>query len=252
LEAIVTKIPALRGIALFAGLLGGVVAASAEGQPPAAPAVIELFTSQGCSSCPKADRLLQTLSERPGVIALSFPVTYWDYLGWKDTLANPENTVRQRGYAAAQGEGQVYTPEAVVNGLKSCVGSDLNAIEDALKATAPVIQREAVPLTAKREGSQFRIEAGAAPGGSQVRSGKIWIAAVRQKAPVTIARGENAGRVVTYINVVRNLVAAGEWQGAPTSYAVPVAPLAKDGDMFVVFLQAERLGPILAALVVTG
>jgi hypothetical protein len=248
----VTKVSTLGGIAL-AGLSGlAALSGLAMGQAPAPVSVIELFTSQGCSSCPPADRLLQALSQRPDIIALSFPVTYWDYLGWKDTLASPENVQRQRGYAAAQGEGQVFTPELVVNGLKVCVGSDLDAIEAALKSTAVTIRKDAVPLSVKRESGQLIIEAGAAPQGSSTKKGKVWIASVQRSSAVTIKRGENAGRVVTYTNVVRELTSAGEWQGAPASYAVPASSLPKGGDMYVVFLQAEMLGPIVAAARVEG
>jgi hypothetical protein len=252
LEALVTKLSFLGGIAL-AGLSGlAALSGVVIGQTAAPVSVIELFTSQGCSSCPPADRLLQVLSQRPDIIALSFPVTYWDYLGWKDTLASPENAQRQRGYANAQGDGQVYTPEVVVNGLKACVGSDLDAIESALKSTALIIRKDAVPLAVKRESGKLVIEAGAAPQDSQYKKGKVWIASVQRSAPVTIKRGENAGRVVTYTNVVRGLIEAGEWQGAAASYAVPAGTLPKGGDMYVVFLQVETLGPIVAAARLEG
>jgi hypothetical protein len=238
---------ALAGLSGLAALSG-----SAMGETAAPVSVIELFTSQGCSSCPPADRLLQVLSQRPDIIALTFPVTYWDYLGWKDTLASPENAQRQRGYAAAHGDGQVFTPELVVNGVKACVGSDLDAIEAALKSTSVIIRKDVVPLTVKRETAQLIIEAGSAPRDSHYKKGKVWIASVQRSAPVTIRRGENAGRVVTYTNVVRGLAEAGEWQGAAASYAVPAGSLPKGGDIYVVFLQAETLGPIVAAARVEG
>jgi hypothetical protein len=248
----VTKLSDLGGIAL-AGLAGlAALAGLAIGQTAAPVSVIELFTSQGCSSCPPADRLLQVLSQRPDIITLSFPVAYWDYLGWKDTLANPENAQRQRGYAAAQADGQVFTPEIIVNGLKACVGSDLDAIESAVQSTAAIIRKDAVPLAVKRESGRLVIEAGAAPRESHIRKGKVWIASVQHSSAVSIMRGENAGRVVTYTNVVRELTAAGEWQGAPASYAIPAGSLPKGGDMYVVFLQAETLGPIVAAARVEG
>jgi hypothetical protein len=252
LEALVTKLSALGGIAL-AGLSGlAALTGLAMGQTAAPVSVIELFTSQGCSSCPPADRLLQVLSQRPDIIALSFPVAYWDYLGWKDTLASPENAERQRGYAAAQGDGQVYTPEIVVNGLKSCVGSDLDAIESAIKSTAVILRNDTVRLAVKRESGQLVIEAGAAPQESHIKKGKVWIASVQRSSAVPIGRGENAGRVVTYTNVVRELHAAGEWQGAAASYAVPDSSLPKGGDIYVVFLQAEALGPIVGAARIEG
>jgi len=214
--------------------------------------VIELYTSQGCSSCPEADQLLNKLARRPDVIALSFPVSYWDYLGWKDTLARPENTERQRRYAKILGEGEVYTPQAIVNGMQNCRGNSLVDIETAVKATVPLIGKEAVPLSARFEGGRLIIDAGAAPRGSRHQKGKVWVASVLSSLTVQITRGENAGNVVTYTNVVRELTEAGEWRGAPVSYALPVSSLAKDGDMFVVFLQTGNLGPIVAAARVSG
>lgn len=245
------KLSAL-GVLAIAGISGwGFEPGFAQDRAPAQFSVIELFTSQGCSSCPPADRLLKKLAERPGVIALSFPVTYWDYLGWKDTLARPENAQRQRRYAAIQG-GEVYTPEAVVNGLKECVGSDLDAIETALKATASIIRKEAVPVSVRHEGEKLVIETGAAPPELQHKTGKVWVASVRHSSDVAIGAGENSGHRVTYTNVVLGLTEAGDWQGAPTSYAVPLSSVPKDGDMIVVFLQASNLGPIVGAVRIQG
>ncbi len=247
-----TKFSALVLLAI-AGIFGmGFKTGFAQGEAsPGRFSVIELFTSQGCSSCPPADRLLKQLAQRPDVIALSFPVTYWDYLGWKDTLARPENAERQRRYAAIQG-GEVYTPEAVVNGLKECVGSDQDAIESALKATTSVIRKEAVPVSVRHEGGKLVIETGAAPAESRHRTGKVWVATVRHSSDVSIGAGENRGRKVTYTNVVLSLTEAGGWQGAPTSYAVPSTLMPNDGDMLVVFLQAEPLGPIVGAARIHG
>ncbi len=223
-----------------------------ENAPSASASFIELFTSQGCSSCPEADQLLEQLAQRPDVIALSFPVSYWDYLGWKDTLARPENTERQRNYAKILGEGDVYTPQAIVNGMQDCVGSNLAAIESAVQSTAPIIGKEAVPLSVHHGDGKLIIDIGAAPAGSRHRKGKVWVATVLRSLTVPIKRGENAGNVVTYTNVVRELTEAGQWEGAPASYAMPVSALPKDGDMLVVFLQAESLGPIVAATRVGG
>jgi hypothetical protein len=215
-------------------------------------AVIELFTSQGCSSCPPADRLLADLAQRPGIIALSFPVTYWDYLGWRDTLARPENAQRQRNYALARGDGQVYTPQVIVNGVEGCVGSNLAAIESAVQSTSTIVAKDAVPLLVKRENGQLFIETGGAPPGAKHKSGTVWVASVSHTATVPITKGENAGSHVTYTNVVRGLTAAGEWQGQPTSYALPLSAVPKDGDMLVVFLQEENLGAIVAAARIDG
>jgi len=214
--------------------------------------VIELYTSQGCSSCPEADHLLNKLAQRPDVITLSFPVSYWDYLGWKDTLARPENTERQRSYAKILGDGEVYTPQVIVNGMRNCLGNRLADIERAVKSTAPLIGKEAVPLAAHIENSRLVIDAGEAPPGSRHQKGKVWVASVLSSLTVQITRGENAGNVVTYTNVVRELMEAGEWAGAPVSYALPLNSLSKDGDVFVVFLQTDALGPIVGATRVAG
>jgi hypothetical protein len=240
------------GALAIAGISGlGFEPCFAQAAGPAQPSVVELFTSQGCSSCPPADRVLRQLSERPDVIALSFPVTYWDYLGWKDTLARPENSERQRRYAAVQGS-EVYTPEAVVNGVKECVGSDLGAIESALKATASLLRKESVPLSVRQESGKLVIETGAAPPDSEHKTGKVWVAAVRQSADVAIAAGENKGQKITYTNVVLGFTEAGGWHGAPASFAIPSSAIPKDRDMLVVFLQAEPLGAIVGAARVRG
>ena len=122
--------------AMFAGLALPISAArAAEGQEPAAAnkAVVELFTSQGCSSCPPADALLGRLVEDKSVVALSFSIDYWDYLGWRDTLGSPANSERQRGYARARGDGRVYTPQIVVDGVTHVNGADEEAVRDAVK-----------------------------------------------------------------------------------------------------------------------
>ncbi len=246
--------------ALFLATISfGTLSLVAMGTPPAlaenaagSVSVIELFTSQGCSSCPPADRLIQQLAKRQDIIALSFPVTYWDYLGWKDTLAKPENTQRQRGYAAARGDGQIYTPQAVVNGLEDCVGSNLDAIESAVKASSRALSSEAVPIKVRRGDGRLLVEVGRAPDGARHRTGKVWVATVARSATIDIGRGENAGRQVTYTNVVEKLTDAGEWQGEATSYSVPLGAISKNGDMLVVFLQADGLGPIVGAARLDG
>ena len=248
-----TKISSLGGLVVTGILSVASISVHAAGaSSPKYPSVIELYTSQGCSSCPEADHLLNKLAERPDVIALSFPVSYWDYLGWKDTLARPENSERQRSYARILGDGEVYTPQAIVNGMQNCLGNRLADIETAVKSTAPLIGKEAVSLAARIEKGRLVIDAGGAPSGSRHRKGKVWVASVLSSLTVQITRGENAGNVVTYTNVVRELMEAGEWAGAPVSYALPLNSLSKDGDVVVVFLQTEALGPIVGATRVAG
>ncbi|HYP10564.1 MAG TPA: DUF1223 domain-containing protein, partial [Xanthobacteraceae bacterium] len=119
--------------ALF--VAGFAIASVAAAQAGETRAVLELFTSQGCSSCPPADRLVGQFANDPSVVALSVPIDYWDYLGWRDTLANPAHSARQRAYARARGDGQVYTPQIVVNGSADALGSDQGAIERAIVQT---------------------------------------------------------------------------------------------------------------------
>jgi hypothetical protein len=192
------------------------------------------------------------LSKRADVIALTFPVNYWDYLGWKYTLAHPENSRRQREYAAARGDGQIYTPQAVVNGVVDCIGSDLSAIESALQSSARALSTEAVAISAHVGDGRLLIEVGGAPVGGRHHSGRIWVATVARSATIDIVRGENAGRHLTYTNVVEKLTDAGEWQGEPATYAVPLASVAKAGDGMIVFLQTDGLGPIVGAVRIDG
>ena len=127
---------AARAGAIVIGALASWAAPMAGANAEGVRNVLELFTSQGCSSCPPADRILSQFARDPDVLALSFPVDYWDYIGWKDTLAAPNYTARQKAYASASGKGQIYTPQVIVNGLTDAVGSDLGAIEQAERTTA--------------------------------------------------------------------------------------------------------------------
>jgi hypothetical protein len=204
--------------------------------------VVELFTSQGCSSCPAADRVLGELAAEGKVIALSIPVDYWDYLGWKDTLAQHANSMRQRGYAGARGDRQVYTPQVVVNGSAQVIGSDRQAIEAACKASAA-----ALPVTLTRNGNNIEVDIGAGQGAPA----SVWLLTVTRAAPVAIGRGENRGRTVTYSNVVRSWQRVAEWTGTPVKSSVSLPELnARDADAIVVLVQAgsvENPGPIRGA-----
>jgi hypothetical protein len=211
-------------------------------------AVVELFTSQGCSSCPPADRLLNQLARRENVIALSFPVSYWDYLGWKDTLASPENNQRQRDYAEKQGHGKVYTPQIIINGLEQCVGNDMAKIEAEIRDSAKTLRDARVELTVERKDGNLHVRAGDAPQGSPYHSGRLIALAVAHAIEVPIKRGENEGATITYSNVVRNISEAGQWRGAAAAYDLPLASvMRKDADFIVLLLQDEDTGAILGA-----
>lgn len=210
-------------------------------------AVVELFTSQGCSSCPPADKVLGELSKDPSVIALSLPIDYWDYLGWKDTLADARFTARQKAYSHMRGDRGVYTPQAVVNGTTNVLGSDRAGIETAANHTRSADGVMSVPVMITQSGSQIKVSV-AEYGG---KSGEVWICAVSKAVPITIARGENRGQRVIYHNVVRNMLKVGDWNGKAGSWTVPLENISRDGvDAAVVYVQdgnRDRPGAMLGA-----
>lgn len=236
--------------AVFLGLILSPVAA----QPACAQSVsqpktvLELFTSQGCSSCPAADKLMGKLAARRDIIALSLPVHYWDYLGWKDTLANPKNGDRQRAYAAKRGDREVYTPQMVVNGLSDVVGSDAAKIDAAIERTSNALRGSLVPVAVRMSDEKLIIEAGAAPPNGKYTAGTLWLATVTKEVEVSIRRGENAGKKVDYFNVVRELTRVGAWKGEAVTYTVPAEKAQEEeADLCVLLLQADETGAIIGA-----
>ena len=217
----------------FAPLLA-LVACSPSEAAPAPVTVIELYQSQGCSSCPPALAVLDREANRPDVIALNFAVTYWDQLGWKDRFAKPEFTARQWDYSRKAGRGSVSTPQLVINGGQAIVGSNPAQVDQAIArnrlAEAPAIQANASSLTiAARAGTQ----------------GTVWIADYDpRRVAVPIGSGENGGRTLIHRNIVRQLTAAGTYRGQALTLALPqrAAGLAR-----VVLIQNGRGGPIVAA-----
>ena len=217
-------------------VLGAFIAAG----PAAAEtrAVIELFTSQGCSSCPPADALLAEYADRDDILALSFNVDYWDMLGWKDTLASHDNTERQRNYALARGDGQVYTPQAVIDGRVHVVGSNRAAIESALGADGGL----SVPIDLSLSGDSLSVDIGAATE-ANLPHATLWFVMYDRSVRVTIERGENSGKTITYSNVVRKLRPIAMWKGEPMSVDLARSEIkhAKVGSC-AVLLQAESDG----------
>jgi hypothetical protein len=206
--------------------------------------VIELFTSQGCSSCPPADRLLSRIATDPSIVALTFPINYWDFIGWKDTLASPEFTARQEAYAAALGERRVYTPEAIIDGLVDAVGSDKEAIDRAIRTTKEHEGALSVPVQLHEHAGVLQIDIGAGSG----TSGGVYVLRVAKSRTVVIERGENSGHSVTYTNVVRAIHKVGEWNGKPE--ILKLTELKGDDEAYVVLVQQGSLdnpGAILAA-----
>ncbi|MET3889905.1 hypothetical protein ABIE41_000981 [Bosea sp. OAE506] len=226
--------------AVAALLLLGAAAARAQAPDLQPRAVVELFTSQGCSSCPPADALFVDLAKQPDIITLTLPVTYWDYLGWKDTLGKDSFAKRQKYYAKARGDGQVYTPQAVINGAAHVVGSDRGEIERASKQ--PPGGSFVAKLGVKEDNGQLVVTL-APIGDAQERTAGVWIATTTKMVTVPIARGENQGKTVAYANVVRGMTRIGDWDGRQATLTAPIAVTqGPEVDSYVVLVQAERQG----------
>jgi hypothetical protein len=211
-------------------------------------AVVELFTSQGCSSCPNADAVLGRLAKRDDIIALSLSVDYWDYLGWKDTLASPKFSERQRAYGKARGDGAIYTPQMVVNGLIHVNGSDEGQIGRLIEKTGKTLSASRVPIRLSQDKDKLVVEAGAAPPGTTPKEATLWLAVIAKDVTVPIARGENKGRTVTYNNVVRELIPIGMWNGKPMTVQLERHSFMRPGtDRCAVLLQQGHAGPIVGA-----
>jgi len=218
-------------------------------------AVIELFTSQGCSSCPAADKLAGELAKDPSLVVISLSVDYWDYLGWKDTLAVPGHTNRQRAYSKSRGDREVYTPQVVVNGSAHVIGSDKDAIENAIAQTRKHANVLALPVSLSVSGDKISVSVPAAKSGAATK-GEIWLCPIAKNVPVEIGRGENTGKTITYHNVVRRWVKLGEYNGAAQTFSVPVSEITSaEADAVAVIVQsgtkeapASMLGATVASL----
>lgn len=186
--------------------------------------VVELFTSQGCDSCPKADRMLGDLVRQKDVVALAYHVDYWDYRGWRDTLATPENTDRQRDYVKALKSRAFYTPQAVINGRVHVNGADQGAVEEKLAET-PTLP---VDVSVRRDHDVLVIDV-AGTSGAQ-RNAHVLLVSYDAASPVVIERGENAGNTVTYWNAVRDMQTTGMWHGQPQRFEIPLSEVTKKGS----------------------
>ncbi|MEA2988972.1 MAG: hypothetical protein QOG83_1683 [Alphaproteobacteria bacterium] len=203
-------------------------------------AVIELFTSQGCSSCPPADKLVGELASDPTLVPISLPIDYWDYLGWKDTLADPRNTARQRAYSKTRGDRDVYTPQAVINGSTQALGSDKAAIEHAVAKSRQNPATLSLPVTLAVADGHLVISV---PERSDSRaSAEVWISGLAKSVTVLIKRGENKGKTITYHNVARRWLKIDGWDGKARTWSVPLRDLEADGiDGAAVFVQSGTL-----------
>ena len=206
------------------------------GPAPPQPVVLELFTSQGCSSCPPADLAVAGVADRPDVIALSFNVTYWNHLGWKDTFSRPEFTARQVAYVRALGHGAPFTPEVVAGGRVDAVANSAARV-DALIARG----RTRPTTTVSAADGKIGVAAGVAPR----RGADVWLVRYDPRTiQVPVKAGENGGKTLPQRNVVRSLKRLGEWRGSAATFT---APSAEAGLSSVVLVQAKDGGPILAA-----
>jgi hypothetical protein len=217
------------------------ISASVDPLPAQGPVVVELYTSQGCSSCPPADALLKELAEREDVLPLALHVDYWDYIGWADTFANAKYTQRQKAYARAAGHRTIYTPQMVVEGEDHVVGYRPMEVADLIERHHSAIDGARVQLTRLGDTLEIRL----VPVGAEL-PGPAVVQLVRFEASqtVSIARGENAGRTITYANVVKDWQRIGDWDGkGPVLLSVPEP----GSGSVAVIVQAPGNGPILGA-----
>jgi hypothetical protein len=217
-----------------------------KGSPPH-PVVLELFTSQGCSDCPAADRILTEMANRNDIIALSLPITYWDILGWKDTFATDANTRRQKSYARTMNRSGIYTPQMIVDGRLDVVGNQRDHVVSALARRANALTHEmSVPLLVRKIANRIEIAIPKMKDGEK-NPATIWVMRVLGQGSVKVGDGENANRQLTYTNVVRDLQRAGEWNGQAMKIDLPVKIAKLNYDGVVVILQAQDFGPVLGA-----
>ena len=217
----------------FVGLFNATYATAENG-----PAVIELYTSQGCSSCPPADAMLHDLAKRDDVIALALHVDYWDYIGWKDSFASAEYTQRQHAYARAANATTVYTPQMVIGGVDHVIGSRPMQVMDVVQAHSR--QGNPVDVELTRRGSNVFVSAAAGRGGDYV----VQLVRYTPEETVAIRRGENAGRNLTYANIVTSWDVIGRWDGRTALALEADAP----GDSpVVIIVQQATNGPIVSA-----
>jgi hypothetical protein len=213
-------------------------------QPPTRPTVVELFTSEGCSSCPPSEALIGVLAQRRAdVIPLAFHVDYWDYIGWHDRFEIPEATQRQRQYERSLRLSTVYTPQLVIDGQRDLVGNNDPATVPA--STHP----QSFPLNIVVRDQQLNVSLGAGGSGSSVTPGinDVVLVSYLREGVSKITRGENAGRELHEFNIVRSVQRLGTWKGDACSFSVPLQSIPSDATQVAVLVQAVDEGPIIGA-----
>ena len=229
---------------MFIAVLATALAFSPLSRAADPPTVVELFTSQGCSSCPPADRILSRLAERKDLLALSFHVDYWNYIGWADPFSAPEYSARQRNYAAKMGLRHVYTPQIVVQGSSETVGSNEASVEKAIR-DAKGLKRVGVTLS-RREGGFLRIEISDAAFITGDVADVLFLI-VDRRHETSVRRGENEGRKLVNTHVVRDLRVIGGWSGQPASFDIPSPDADGTSQGVAVLVQSNRTGRIYGA-----
>ena len=215
----------------------------------ASPVVVELFTSQGCSSCPPADAYLGELARRGDILALGFHVDYWNYIGWTDPYSLTLATQRQRGYAGAMSLDSVYTPQMVINGATQAVGSDREAVGVLIgAATAHPAPQPSLTIMRNADGG-LAIQIGGEPNEADAggKSATVWLATYDSEHTTVVGKGENGGRTLKDYQVVRSFIGIGSWTGAPLDIAVEAKDVALGTGGTAVLLQTNGVGPIIAA-----
>ena len=205
----------------------------------ARPAVVELYTSEGCSSCPPADALLGEIAGEPGVLALAFHVDYWDNLGWSDKFALPYAAQRQRRYGQTLRLPSIFTPQAIIDGQISITGSDRNAIFNAIRSP-----RDGIPIAVARQGQDLTI---ALSHTKETTAADVLLVAYLPQAVTEIGRGENSGRTLREYNIVRATYALGTWNGDAQTFRLPSSSLPKDATEVAVLIQDSNQRAILGA-----
>lgn len=233
----------VAGLAMLAGAFGPTSSAGAG--RAGTPVVVELFTSQGCSSCPPADAFLGELASRSDVIALAFHIDYWDYIGWKDPFANPAWTERQHAYKRALGLHMVYTPQMVIDGRVDAIGSEQATVNDAITAAAAQDDKVALSITEQGEG-HYKVALPAAPS-TQGLPATVWLVVFDHQQVTPVAKGENAGATLTDHNIVRELRPIGSWSGTAQELTLDLDEAAMTGKGCAVIVQSDSAGPILGA-----
>jgi hypothetical protein len=236
------------GLTLALALVGYANAGQPQGSHPV---VVELFTSQGCSDCPAADRIVAELATRKDVLALSFPITYWDMLGWKDTFATEANTYRQKSYARTMNRSGIYTPQIIVDGKIDVVGNQRDRVMSTIsKRSTQIAIEPAIKLALGIASGRVEIAIPAAARGKGNPPATIWVMRTLSHAKVNVQQGENKNHQLSYANLVRELHRAGEWTGEAMKLDVPITTGKSKHDGIAVLLQSHDYGEVIAAAMI--